>query len=359
VSSIDEYYQRLGLPNTASPAEIKRAYRRLRGKYHPDRNSGRESKVELEFKRIQEAFEILTGKRVAPSAARAASSNTARHPAPRKHTPPRPQPSAEPAARPASPASPQWDAAAATRTHVGPMAVRGANLHQPLYAPVEVALNGGDVLTSYPFTGICRKCEGTSSTRFSANKCPSCDGHGQSPDGQRCAICAGAGRLARSPMCPACQGKGIESYQKTHTVSVPAGAWDGQRLVVAGEGFPGVHGGVAGDAVFSVNVVCNTDIQRDGLNLSMSLPIDFVTATLGGALETKMLGRDLSVTIPPNAQQGSVIRLPGKGLFDASGNRGELRLQIVLVMPKAAAHLTDEQRQALAAMFEDAARRAS
>jgi molecular chaperone DnaJ len=206
--------------------------------------------------------------------------------------------------------------------------VRGANLYQQLYVPVEVALNGGDVLTSYPFTGICRRCEGT-------------------------------GRHVRNPGCPACQGKGVESYQKSDTVRVPAGAWDGQRLVLTGEGYPGLHGGAAGDAVFSVAIVCGSDIQREGLNLTGSIHVDFVTATLGGTFEAKILGRDLSVAIPPNAQQGSVIRLPGHGLADGSGHRGELRLQIVLAMPVAAAHLTDEQRRALQAMFADATRRAS
>jgi molecular chaperone DnaJ len=126
---------------------------------------------------------------------------------------------------------------------------------------------------------------------------------------------------------------------------------------VAGGGFPGVHGGAAGDAIFSISVVCGADFTREGLNLSGELQVDFVTATLGGSVEAKVLGRDLRITILPNSQQGCVIRLPARGLSDKAGNQGDLRLRIALVMPSAATLLTDEQRHAFQEMFADAARR--
>jgi molecular chaperone DnaJ len=103
--------------------------------------------------------------------------------------------------------------------------------------------------------------------------------------------------------------------------------------------------------------VCGADFHREGLNLTGKLPVDFVTATLGGNFEAKVLGRDLQMTIPPNSQQGSMIRLPAQGLSDGSGKRGDLRLQLVLVMPPAVMHLTHEQRHVFRQMFADAAHR--
>jgi molecular chaperone DnaJ len=104
--------------------------------------------------------------------------------------------------------------------------------------------------------------------------------------------------------------------------------------------------------------LCGADFHREGLSLTGTLQVDFVTATLGGDFAAKVLGRDLQVRIPPNAEQGSMIRLPGHGLSDGSGTRGDLRLRLVLAMPPAVVHLTHEQRHLFREMFADAARRA-
>jgi DnaJ-class molecular chaperone len=126
--SFEEYYRRLKLPDTASPAEIKRAYRQLRARYHPDRNKGREAEVEPVFKLIQEAFEILTGRRVAPPAHRAAPSNPTR-----------------------------TRASAPRERHSGPP-MRGANCLVELFVPLEVAIEGGGVEAHYPVKGPCHPC---------------------------------------------------------------------------------------------------------------------------------------------------------------------------------------------------------
>lgn len=347
---VDEYYKLLGLPSTASPAEVKRAYRRLRAKYHPDRNKGQESKVEPAFKRIQEAFEILTGEREAPPHVRAAAHDSARPANPWQQ-----QYASEQPDRTAWSASGRWRAYGSNE---GPLPVRGANRHSQLYVPLEVALNGGDVLTSFQVTEICRRCHGKSS-QYSVEHCSGCGGFGRLRDGRRCGACDGTGRTTGKQWCPTCQSTGIENYLKSDTVKVPSGAWDGQRLVVAGGGLPGLHGGQAGDAIFSVVIVCGSDFRRDGLNLTGELQVDFVTATLGGTFEAKVLGRSLRMPIPPNSPQGSVIRLPAHGLSDGAGNRGDVRLHIVLALPPATVHLTSEQRQRFQEMFADAARRSS
>jgi molecular chaperone DnaJ len=348
--SIGEYYKRLNLPETASPEEIKRAYRRLRAKYHPDRNKGRESNVEPVFKRIQEAFEVLTGVRPpaphAPSATREASRHAqARQPQPHRAD-------ERDVGKTWSTTANRWHSYRSGEE--GPP-LRGANRHDKLYVPLEAALNGGHVPTSYQITEPCRQCRGMSA-RFNPGRCADCEGQGKTAHGARCGSCGGSGR-ANVNRCATCQNVGSESHWKTDQVAVPAGAWDGQQLTVSGGGFPGSNGGPAGDAILSVVILCGSDIQRDGLNLISELNIDFVTATLGGPFDTHLLGRDLCIAIPPNSAQGSVIRLPAHGLSDASGNQGELRLHVVLAMPSAAAHLTDEERASLRQMFVDAARR--
>jgi molecular chaperone DnaJ len=320
--SLEEYYRRLDLPGTASPADVKRAYRRLRAKYHPDRNKGRESNVEPAFKRIQEAFEILTGKRKPPVFS------------------------------PAPEAAEDRDKEAPSRERRSGPPMRGANCLVELFVPLESAIYGGEVEACYAVSGPCRQCQDRGS------ECARCYGSGQSVSGTRCSACAGTGRPLAGDRCPTCLGAGIATYRKSESVKVPAGAWDGQRLVVESGGHPGPNGGPPGDAIFSVVIVCDSAFRRNGLNLACEIQVDFVTATLGGIFEAQILGRTLPITIAPNAHAGSTIRLPRHGLTDRNGLRGELSLQLVLAMPAAASHLTGDERERLREMFADAERRA-
>ena len=349
--SLDEYYERLGLPNAASAAEIKRAYRRLRAQYHPDRNKGDESAVEPMFKGVQEAFEILTGQRQAPLRSEPAYADGMRRTDMRPARAPADDPRRGTGATDAGSWSNYY------RASGGPMPVRGANRHTQLHVPLDVALNGGEVLASYQVSETCRQCRGTSA-RASVMSCASCAGYGTTYDGASCAVCGGQGRMKNAHWCAKCQSKGVEYHTKSQPVTVPCGAWDGQRIVVPGGGFPGVHGGQPGDATFTVVIVCGPGYQREGLHLSGELEVDFVTATLGGGCSAKILGRDMDLTVPANAQPGSTIRLPAQGLSDASGNRGELRLRVVLVMPEAASHLTEEERRRFRELFAIATQRA-
>jgi molecular chaperone DnaJ len=186
--SLDEYYRRLELPGTASPADVKRAYRRLRAKYHPDRNKGRESTVEPVFKRIQEAFEILVGKRKAPMSSPAASSDDRNKQAP-------------------------------SREHRNGPSMRGANCLVELFVPLEAAIHGGEVEACYAVNGPCRQCQER------ASECARCYGSGQSVTGARCSACAGTGRPLAGDRCSICLGTGIGTYRKSETVKVSAGEW--------------------------------------------------------------------------------------------------------------------------------------
>ena len=316
---LDEYYRRLELPQTASPAEIKRAYRRLRAKYHPDRNKGREAAVEPVFKRVQEAFEILIGERQAPAAGAAAAPTPgqAKERQKERHTPRQ--------------AEPDWarfwqrgaESEAPPREPRNRPPMRGANCQAELFVPVETAVHGGSVEATFTVNGPCLQCLGQASHR-----------------------------------CPTCRGTRIAAHRKTETVHVAPGAWDGQRLEIAGAGHPGVNGGAAGDAIFSVVIVCSAAIRREALNIACDVKVDFVTAMLGGSVEAQALGRAIRVTVPPNAQAGSAVRLRGQGLTDRHGARGDLTLHLVLAMPAEAAYLTEEERQVLRQMFAAAQHRA-
>jgi DnaJ-class molecular chaperone len=314
--SLDEYYRRLELPDTASPADIKRAYRRLRAKYHPDRNKGREATVEPVFKRIQEAFEILIGERKAPMPAVAART---------------------PNAAPESARGKSWDwqwawgataSASAEKeperstSRNGPP-MRGANCMTELFVPLEAAIHGGDVQVSYGVKGPCDHCNGHARGR-----------------------------------CPVCLGKSMVSYRKSETVNVAPGAWDGQRVIVEGGGHLGTHGGPPGDAIFSVVIVCSTSFRRDGLNIACDIDVDFMTAMLGGSYEARVFGRPLPITIAPNSGSGATIRLRAQGLSDRHGARGDLTLRVALTMPAAAAHLTEQERDRLRDIFAAAQHRA-
>lgn len=313
--SLDEYYRRLELPDTASPADVKRAYRRLRAKYHPDRNKGREATVEPVFKRIQEAFEILIGERKAPMAV----------------------PASEPAAPSPEPARARawdwqwaWGANASPekepehRTYRSGPPMRGANCMTELFVPVEAAIHGGRVEVSYGVKGPCDHCHGHVRGR-----------------------------------CPACCGKGMVSYRKCETVEVAPGAWDGQRVTVEGAGHLGANGGPAGDAIFSVVIVCSTAFRRDGLNIACDIEVDFMTAMLGGSYEAHVFGRPLPITIEPNSGSDAMIRLRAQGLSDRNGARGDLTLRVALTMPAAAIHLTEQERDRLREIFAQAQRRAT
>lgn len=315
--SLDECYRRLELPSTASPAEIKRAYRRLRAKYHPDRNKGREATVEPVFKRIQEAFEILIGERNAPSSS--------------SPVPPR-APDPAPASAPPSAwtwewawgatASPEKDPPKPNRRNGSPM--RGANCATELFVPLEAAIHGGDVEVSYGVNGPCDDCHGHARGR-----------------------------------CPTCFGKGMVAHRKQQIVKLAPGAWDGQRITVEGAGHPGTHGGPAGDAIFSVVIVCSSAFRRDGLDIACDIDVDFMTALLGGTVEAQVLGRPLAVTIAPNSAPGAMLRLRAQGLSDRHGARGDLMLRLVLVMPVAAEYLTEQERTRLREIFAAAQRRAA
>ncbi len=301
--SLDEYYRRLELPSTASPAEVKRAYRRLRAKYHPDRNQGREATVEPVFKRVQEAFEILMGERTAaiPAAAPAPTPTHGRE----KETEREKENEAPP------------------REHRSRPSLRGANCMAELFVPLEAAIHGGDVEVSYMVKGPCPYCHGHASHR-----------------------------------CTTCRGTRIAAYRKRETVTVSAGAWDGQRVVVEGAGHPGTGGGAPGDAIFSIAIVCSSAFRRDGLSVACDIEVDFVTAILGGRIEVQVLGKPMPVAIQPDSQPGATVRLKGHGLSDRNGSKGDLTLRLTLAMPAATSHLTGDERQRLREMFAAAQHRA-
>jgi molecular chaperone DnaJ len=202
--------------------------------------------------------------------------------------------------------------------------LRGANCAADLFVPLETAIHGGEVEVSYMVKGPCLHCRGHTSNR-----------------------------------CPTCRGTRIAAYRKRETVTISAGAWDGQRVVVEGAGHPGTGGGAAGDAIFSVAIVCSSAFRRDGLNVACDIDVDCVTAILGGRIEAHVLGKAIPVTIQPDSQPGTAVRLQGQGLSDRNGGRGDLTLRLTLAMPAASSYLTGDERERLRQMFAAAQHRAT
>jgi molecular chaperone DnaJ len=264
----------LGISRSATRSEIVRAYRRLAMKWHPDRNPGNEPAAEREFNRIRKAYEALSDAR-----------RNGAH-----------EPGSEKSAR-------QQPAGQAPQPELRPTGVPGADLKRVLCVPLEVALGGGEVVASFFVT-------------------------------EPCGVCKGACTLKSGHPCGVCRGTGLSAYHRRIIVPVKAGAWDGQNLVLTGEGCLSWNGGPRGNAVFTVRIACPTNWFRVGLHLMGDLPIDYTTAALGGTREVEVLGHRLGVDIPPNCPPGKWLMLQGKALGDSSGQRGRLYLRVIFTLPQ-------------------------
>ncbi|PLZ01261.1 hypothetical protein CY652_17115 [Burkholderia sp. WAC0059] len=297
------YYSTLGIARNATRGEIVKAYRRLAMKWHPDRNPGNEVAAGHEFRKIRKAFDALSAARDDGVDEQVVDDGVARRPA----APP----------------------------EVRPTDVPGANLRRVLGVPLEIALAGGEVMASFFVTEPCGVCKGASA-RVTFGVCERCGGRGTRRGGEACRACDGAGAVAQRRACGACRQTGTRCYCRRVAVPVPAGTWDGQTLVVKGEGVLGWSGGPRGDAIFSVSIACPPGWFRFGFSLMGDLHVDCQTAALGGPCEVEVLGRRLSVDIPPNCPPGKWLSLPGAALGDASGQRGCLYLRVVFSLPSGA-----------------------
>ena len=331
-----DYYEVLGVPRNASEAEIKKAFRRLAMKLHPDRNP--DDNVALEgFKEAKEAYDIL-----GDAQKRAAYDQFG-------HAGVDPSFGAGPGGGPGGASF--SDIFGGGRGGRQPN-YRGADLRYNLVLTLEEVVHGTTVKIRVPTLVLCAECDGNGARKGSQpTKCTTCGGIGQvrMQQGffsiqQTCPRCRGEGVTISDP-CPKCRGAGRIEESRTLSVKVPAGVDNGDRIRLAGEGEAGEKGGPPGDLYVHIRVKEHPIFSREGNDLFCEVPIAFTTAVLGGELAVPTLEGRVMLKIPPETQSGKVFRLRGKGVRPVRGGAtGDLLCRVAVETP---VNLNEEQKRLL------------
>ncbi|GAB4358546.1 MAG: molecular chaperone DnaJ [Gammaproteobacteria bacterium] len=338
-----DYYEVLGVNRNASDAEIKKAYRRLAMKHHPDRNPG-DTVAEEKFKEAKEAYEVLSDARKRAAYDQFGHAGV--------------DPNA--GAGGFGGGGPSFsdifgdvfgDIFGGGRRG-GQQVYRGADLRYNLELTLEEAVRGTTVKIRVPTMVQCDSCGGSGAKRgTSPTTCPTCGGHGQvrMQQGffavqQTCPRCSGRGTIITDP-CGECRGRGRKQEHKTLSVRVPAGVDTGDRIRLGGEGEAGENGGPPGDLYVHVRVKEHPIFTRDDNDLYCEVPISFTTAVLGGELEVPTLDGKVVLKIPEETQTGKLFRLRGKGVKPVRGGPvGDLLCRVQVETP---VNLTHEQKEIL------------
>ena len=320
-----DYYEVLGESKNATDAELKKAYRRLAMKYHPDRNPD-DKKAEDNFKEAKEAHDVLSDsqKRAAyDQFGHAGVENSMGGGAG------------------AAGFGDIFDSIFGDGGRGGERVYRGADLRYELSLTLEEAVAGTTVKIRVPKHVQCGSCNGSGAKKGSVPvNCTTCNGVGQvrMPQGffsvqQTCPQCRGAGKMITNP-CPICRGQGRIRDNKTISVKVPAGVDTGDRIRLSGEGEAGQNRGPSGDLYVDVSVKRHAIFTRDGSNLHCDVPVSFATAALGGDFEVPTLDGRVKLKIPPESQTGKMFRLRSKGVKSIRGSsKGDLLCRIVIETP--------------------------
>jgi molecular chaperone DnaJ len=347
-----DYYEVLGVSQTASESEIKSAYRRLAVQFHPDKNPG-DASAEDKFKEAAEAYSVLSDaeqRRRYDRFGHAGVSNSAG-------------------------AAGGWGAPGfggiedilgdlfgfgdvfGARGGRRSTAQRGADLRYDLEISLEDAAAGMTAQLRIPRLDACEKCKGTGAADGTQPEtCQTCAGAGQVRYQQgffsvarTCSTCRGTGSVVKTP-CEACKGAGRVEREKSMEVKIPAGVETGSRLRIAGEGEAGMQGGASGDLYVVIHVGEHEHFERQGSNLYSSVPITFAQAALGSEITVQTLGGQQQVKIPAGTQTGTVFRLKGHGVPVLGGRgRGDHFVSVTVVTPTT---LTREQRRILEQLSE-------
>lgn len=340
-----DFYEILGVNRDASEDDIKKAYRKLAMKYHPDRNPDSHD-AEEKFKEAKEAYEILSD-----SQKRAAYDQYG-------HAGVDPQAGFGAGGAGFGGFGDAFsdifgDIFGGGRGGGGRSNVyRGADLRYNLEISLEEAARGVEKQLKIPSHEECDTCHGTGAKPGTeAKTCHTCGGHGQVRVSQgffsiqqTCPTCHGSGKYIPEP-CRACKGTGRVQTTKTLAVKIPAGVDEGDRIRLSGEGEPGVNGGPPGDLYVVVHIRQHTVFQRDGNDLHCEMPISFTVAALGGEIEIPTLDGKARLAIPSETQSGQVFRLRGKGIKGVrSAITGDLMCHVVVETP---VNLTARQKELL------------
>ena len=358
-----DYYETLGVPKNASEDDIKKAYRKLAMKHHPDRNQGDDAKKsEEKFKEAKEAYEMLSDaqKRAAydqyghagvdPNMARGGGGG---------------------GEGPGGFAEAFGDifgdifggaAGGQRRGPGGQQVFRGSDLSYAMEITLEEAAAGKETQIRIPAYESCETCKGSGAKPGTQPKtCSTCNGAGtvHMRQGffsiqQTCPQCHGTGKIIPEP-CTTCNGQGKVKKNKTLEVKIPGGINEGMRIRSSGNGEPGTNGGPAGDLYIEIRIKQHEIFERDGDDLHCTVPVGLTTAALGGGIEVPTLGGKAEIELPEGTQHGKTFRLRGKGIKGVrSSYPGDLYCHISVETP---IKLTEHQRK-LMKELDDAFRKA-
>lgn len=327
-----DYYEVLGIGKEATGAEIKKAYRRLAMKFHPDRNPGDEA-AEASFKEAKEAYEVLAqdDKRAAYDRYGHAGVD---------------QSAGGFGGGDGSNFSDIFgdvfgDIFGGSRGGGGGGSNRGSDLRYTMELDLEQAVRGDAVEINVPTYVGCGTCKGSGAKPGSGpTNCTTCGGAGQvrMQQGffavqQTCPACRGRGKIIKDP-CGSCYGQGRVEKSKKLSVKIPAGVDSGDRVRLSGEGEAGVAGGQAGDLYVQIAVRPHRIFKREGKDLYCEVPIGFTEAALGGELEVPTLEGRVKLRVPAETQTGKLFRLRGKGVTSVHANGvGDLLCRVYLETP--------------------------
>jgi len=341
-----DYYEVLGVSKSASADEMKKAYRRLAMKYHPDRNKD-DADAEARFKEAKEAYEVLN------DAEKRAAYDRFGHDGVRAGAAGGPGPGGFGAEGFSDIFGDVFgDIFGAGRRGGGSQVFRGADLAYELKLDLEQAVSGDNVTIDVPTQVTCETCGGSGAKKGSEPvQCSTCGGVGQvrMQQGffsiqQTCPACKGTGKIIADP-CDDCHGAGRVRKTRTLSVKVPAGVDDGDRIRLSGEGEAGRNGGPPGDLYVEIRVNPHKIFEREGADLACEVPVSFATATLGGDVELPTLDGNVSLKVPAGTQSGKTFRLRGKGVVTVRDPRkGDLFAQVQVETP---VNLTSEQKTLL------------
>jgi molecular chaperone DnaJ len=342
----DELYKTLGVSKKATDEEIKKAYRKLARKYHPDRNPD-DKEAEEKFKEISAAHDVLGDpekRKEYDEGGAFAGFGGGQGP---------------------FPGGGQaggfggfdfGDILGGMFNRSGGRAqsqqVRGRDLETDVSLSFDQAINGAQISVTVPKSSRCGTCHGSGAKPGTAPTiCPRCEGRGVESQGQGlfsisqpCPQCGGAGQIIEDP-CPTCGGSGLTQQTKRLKVNVPAGVKDGSRIRLAGKGEDGPRGGPPGDLYVTTRVASSPVFKRlDDGNLEVAVPITVPEALRGGTIEVPTLNGTKKIKVAPGTRHGSVQRLRGEGPTKKGGGHGDIRYRLEIAMPD---ELSDEQREAV------------
>lgn len=354
-----DYYQILGVPQNASGEEIKKAYRSLAKKHHPDANP-EDAGAGEQFKEISEAYTILSdadSRRKYDQLRRFGGLGGFR-----PGTGPAPGPEAgrsfrfEDLGGIGDIFSSIFDFGKRGTGDRKPRSARGRDVEYLVEIPFHTSVRGGKVTVNVPISEECATCDGNGAAPgASLETCTECRGRGTVTFGQGtfsvprpCPACLGRGHIP-TELCSACGGRGEVSSRRRISVSVPAGVEDGSRLRISGQGERGPGGGRAGDVIVRFKVRDDHFFERDGLNLICEVPINLAQAMLGSRIRVRTVdNRKIVLKVPPGTQSGTMFRIKGQGV-EKGERAGDQLVRVVVTVPDV---LSEEGREAAERLAE-------